>query len=66
MQHVQVQFANPLIGETSPVYGPYEYLDMCYAAIYTPEHKREIAYFADGCWHTDDGKRWTDFTVTPC
>lgn len=61
---VQVQFTYGQEDRLSPVYGPYDYIEMTYNGLWSPERGGEIAYIDhDGLWHAIDGATYTDFTV---
>ena len=44
--------------------GPFEFVQATYGVIRVgPDGDREIAHFADGLWHTEDGQTWSDFVI---
>lgn len=62
---VQIQFYHVQEDRMSAVYGPYEYIQGTYDAIRVgTDGDRELAYLKDGLWQTDDGARYSDYTIT--
>ncbi|MBD2745814.1 hypothetical protein IC232_03795 [Microvirga sp. BT688] len=45
-------------------HGPFGFVQATYGTIRVgPDGEREIAQFADGLWHTEDGQTWSDFVI---
>lgn len=45
-------------------HGPFEFVQATYGTIRVgPDGERDIAHFADGLWHTEDGHAWSDFVI---
>lgn len=62
---VTIEFFNFASGRHSPLYGPYEFVQVTYNSVRVgPDGDDFIAQYTHGYWMTEDDQRWTDFSVT--
>ena len=61
---VTVQLSHRQEDRLSEVYGPYEYVELTYEDLWTPDRQEVLAYHnGEGVWIGKDSQRYTDITI---